>query len=451
VQRVISIDEFARQLAPGTPPAIPLLPEATTMVVVADDRDGAQRTTAQAVARAWQARHAESGVIVAPPAASWPFVSACVPSLATDRPVLVWAPHLDEAWANAQTGGVRLVTTQPAFLLALWRDALRAHGRALLLATADPTRLAARAPDAATGRGVWRHVHVLRGDAGNATLAESPHAAEPLPRAYRTDDAAGRLRLCLEALDRDRHGGTLVAAASACIEAGDMDNAARLLDEAIAAAPDAAAAHFERGKLWLRLDDMERAAPCFAEAARRAPGFAPAAANLGATLGELGRTDEALAAFEMARQADPESEQVLNNLGVLYRETGRLAESDTTFRQAIQLMPDMAFGYYNLGHTLFLQGRYQASLTAYRQGQARDAARNPVQASRLALAELATGNAPAALAELQRCTGGLPREYRQQLLADTHAVVWALLTHRPDLPGWKTVADWLGQELQRAP
>ncbi|MDP1570717.1 MAG: tetratricopeptide repeat protein [Vicinamibacterales bacterium] len=449
---MITYDEFTALLAPAvTAPDAPSRPSGAEIAVIVAASDAGAHAAALAVARDWRTEHPDTVVVAAPPAAAWPFLHPVTPVLPADRAVLVWAPHLDEALANAQTGGVRLVTTQPAFLLALWRDALRAHGRALLLATADPTRLAARAPDAATGRGVWRHVHVLRGDAGDATLAESPHAAEPLPRAYRTDDAAARLRLCLEVLDRDRHAGTLVAAGSACVEAGDMDNAARLLDEAIAAAPDAAAAHFERGKLWLRRDDMERAAPCFAEAARLAPGFAPAAANLGATLGELGQTDEALAAFEAAREADPGSEQVLNNLGVLYRETGRLAESEATFRQAIHLMPEMAFGYYNLGHTLFLQGRYQASLTAYRQGQARDAARNPVQASRLALAELATGNAPAALAELQRCTAGLPRAYRQQLLADTHAVVWALLTHRPDLPGWKTVADWLGQQLQRTP
>ena len=115
----------------------------------------------------------------------------------------------------------------------------------------------------------------------------------------------------------------------------------------------------------------------------------------------------------------------------------------------LELAPDLAFGYYNLGHTLFLQGRYQAALGAYVEGQKRDRARNPVQASRLAICRLATGDAPGALAELQRATGGLPHDYRQQLLADTQSIALALLTHKPDLPGWQQVNDWLARERAR--
>ena len=66
------------------------------------------------------------------------------------------------------------------------------------------------------------------------------------------------------------------------------------------------------------------------------------------------------------------------------------------------LAPDLAFGYYNLGHTLFLQGRYQVALSAYVEGQKRDAERNPVQASRLALCRLAAGDPDGALSELRR-------------------------------------------------
>ena len=84
------------------------------------------------------------------------------------------------------------------------------------------------------------------------------------------------------------------------MEVNDFDAAARDLDEAIALAPDWPAAHFERGKLWLRVDDMAKASESFQAAASRLPRFAPAWANLGATLGELDRPAEALAAFEHA-------------------------------------------------------------------------------------------------------------------------------------------------------
>jgi len=45
----------------------------------------------------------------------------------------------------------------------------------------------------------------------------------------------------------------LVATASVCQEVNDLESAARDLDEAIGLAPEWAAAHFERGKVWLRL------------------------------------------------------------------------------------------------------------------------------------------------------------------------------------------------------
>ena len=138
----------------------------------------------------------------------------------------------------------------------------------------------------------------------------------------------------------------------------------------------------------------------------------------------------------------------MNNVGVVRRELGRLSESEAAFRQVIQLTPGMAFGHYNLGHTLFLQGRFQAALSAYAEGQARDPEKNPVQASRLALCKVATGDAAGALRELQRATAGLPREYRQQLLGDTSAILWALVTQHPELQGWQTVHDWLTKELK---
>jgi hypothetical protein len=108
----------------------------------------------------------------------------------------------------------------------------------------------------------------------------------------------------------------------------------------------------------------------------------------------------------------------------------------------------MAFGHYNLGHTLFLQGRFQAALSAYAEGQARDADRNPVQASRLALCKVATGDGAGALRELQRATAGLPRDYRRQLLGETSAILWALVTQHPDVRGWQAVHEWLAQALK---
>lgn len=351
-------------------------------------------------------------VVDAPLAQEWPFRFPLCPALPAG-PVVVRATTVDDAYVNAQSSTV-LVTTQKAYLDAEWAAALARHG--------------------------------------NATLEAQPgHSAaitHPLASAFRLEDPAQRLTQCVAFLKVGRTAPALVATASACVEVNDFDAAARDLDEAIALAPDWAAAHYERGKVCLRREDMAGAAAAFRRAADLLPAFAPAWANLGATLGELDQQKDALAAFERALAIDPKNPQALNNVGVVRRELGHLSESEAAFRQVIQLTPGMAFGHYNLGHTLFLQGRFQAALAAYAEGKARDPEKNAVQASRLALCKVATGDAAGGLRELQGATANLPREYRRQLLGETSAILWALVTQRPDLQGWQPVHEWLTRELK---
>jgi tetratricopeptide (TPR) repeat protein len=391
---------------------------------------------------------AERTVVVAPPAASWPFVYPLAVNWPAG-PTALSMPAIHEAFVNHQTAGTRLVTTQALFLFQTWSDAIGDRD-VVIVATADRDSLATHAPEILARRGLFSDVVVEDGTTpeSGGSVAGAGGAVAQLAAAFRLDDPLERLRLCVSALAEGRTPATLLAAASTCMEVNDLDAAARDLDEAIALAPQWAAAHFERGKLALRADDMEAASGSFRQAAILMPRFGSAWANLGATLGELDQADAALDAFVHALQCDPVSHQTLNNIGVVSRELGKLGESEAAFRQVIQLAPDMAFGYYNLGHTLFLQGRYQAALGAYAEGQRRDPERNPVQATRLAMCRLAAGDAAGALDDLQRATGGLPREYRQQLLADTRTIALALLTHRPDLPGWHQVNEWLASQLR---
>lgn len=424
-------------------------------LVVVRGPGGAAR---EAVSRQLLARLAEeepaTRLLPTPPAHEWPFHHPLVPALdEPGAPAVVWVPDLHEAFVNAQTNATRLVTTQPLYLLALWTACLESHPGLRFLATLDADVTRAHGPEAIDGRAAWRQVSWI--DAAEASGTPG-HDATPaparsgLPLAFRAATPAERLSAAGRALDAARTPAHLLAMASVCMEVNDLDNAGDLLREVLAAAPDWAAAHFEYGKWCLRKDDMPAAAEAFGAATRRMPAFSSAAANWGATLGELDRPDEALAAFSAALAADPENPQALNNVGVVSRELGRLADSEAAFRTVIRLTPDLAFGHYNLGHTLFLQGRYQASLAAYQAGQRLDPARNPVQASRLALAKLATGDAAGALRDLQGCLANLPRDYRRQVLGDTQSVAWALLSAAPDLRDWRVVGDWLAAELARA-
>lgn len=425
-------------------------------VVVVRGPAAARRRVAAALVARLTADVPGLAALHVPAAAQWPFRHPLVPPLPDGAvPLLVVASDVHEAFVNHQGNATRLVTTQPHFVLQAWLDAMAAHPAVWLLATADADVLRVHAEEALDGRGPWRNVAWIDAVSGpdDATGASEPDndapLAEGLPQALRAADPAERLALAGQALDASRDPATLLAMASICMEINDLDNAGDLLAEAVATAPAWAAAHFEHGKWLLRKDDMPGAAAAFGTAARLMPGFASAAANWGATLGELDRPDDALAAFATALAADPDNPQVVNNVGVVSRELGRLGDSETAFRKVIALTPDLAFGHYNLGHTLFLQGRYQAALAAYQAGQQRDPARNPVQASRLALAKLATGDAAGAVRDLQTCLATLPRDYRRQVLGDTQSVAWALLSASPELRDWRVVGNWLAAELAR--
>lgn len=423
------------------------------MIVVIGGDPALRRRTAARVLAQFAELYPGAQVVQPPLSAEWPFTYplVAVPAPSSHRTV-VWMPDLHEAFVNHQTNSTRLVTTQPLYLLQLWADAMRDRTDIVLVATADADTMRAHASEALGGRGPWRDVAFVEAAEDGAAAPAIPDQT-PSPRhsalaaAYRSLAPAERLGGAGHALDEARTPARLLAMASACMEVSDLDNAGDLLTEAIGVAPTWAAAQFEHGKYWLRRDDMASASAAFGRASELMPTFASAAANWGATLGELDRPDEALVAFTRALDSDPDNAQAVNNVGVVTRELGRLAESEAAFRRVISLTPELAFGHYNLGHTLFLQGRYHAALAAYASGQQKDPARNPVQASRLALARLATGDAAGALRDLQQCTANLPRDYRRQLLGDTQTVAWALLSAAPELRDWRVVGEWLAAEL----
>ena len=420
-------------------------------LIVGDDHES--REAAHDYARRIADAQPGTRIVAAPKAEHWPFMHPLVPRLPLG-PVVVVALGADRACEQRQTANIRLVTTQAQYVFTEWLRALETHGEAWLVATAHHAVIRRHAEDILQRRGIFARVEVRIGSDGATTPADLPpeepeSVAGALARAFREADAGVRLRIAVDTLAHGRSPAALVATASVCQEVNDLESAARDLDEAIALAPEWAAAHFERGKVWMRLDDMEEAARSFRAAAERLPAFGAAWGNLGATLGELDRPAEALAAFERLLALDPSSPQAVNNVGVVTRELGRLVESEASFRRVIELEPDLAFGHYNLGHTLFLQGRYHAAASAYAQGQARDPERNPVQGSRLAMCLVATGDARGALTELQRAMGAMPRDYRKQLLGDTSAILWALVTQKPDLTGWQPVHDWLQHELAK--
>ena len=368
--------------------------------------------------------------------------------------LVIRAPRLEEAFPAGQTGSTRLVLTQSGYQLQRWLDWMDARGNAAMVADADAAALRRVAPEAFQGRGPWSTVEIV--DANECELVEPfelLELPEPSPErllpAFLTTDPEERLALCRREVDaRPDDAVAQLAVGSAFMEVQDLDASERAIGRAVALSPEWEAAHYELGKLMLRRDDMEAASRAFGEAGRLMPGFSAAFSNLGATLGELDRPRDAIQAFQQALKYDPNGYTILNNVGVVSRELGRLGESEAAFRKVTALAPDFVFGHYNLGHTLFLQGRYQAALSAYVEGQRRDPEKNARQACRLAVVRLAAGDPEGALRDLQRATATLPGDQRREILAEAQEILWALLTDRPALAGWKRVADTVKSQLE---
>lgn len=381
--------------------------------------------------------------------ASWPFLRRLEPLAPGSAEVLLIARGIEHAFPDTQTGGTRLVLTQSSYQLQRWLDLAERRGTLTLVAEGNADALQRAAPEAFQRRGPWSRIELIE-LTGPSEEPEAIEGSEPLARAFRTTDPEERLALCRRASDAAPDNPVVhLAAGSASMEVRDLDASQRAIERAISLAQDWEAAHYELGKLYLRRDDLERASRAFAEASRLMPSFSASWSNLGATLGELDRRDEALSAFEHALQYDPNGYAILNNVGVVSRELGRLNESEAAFRKVVALAPDFVFGHYNLGHTLFLQGRYQAALSAYLEGQRRDPEKNARQACRLAVVRLAAGDAEGSLRDLRRSTAVMPPDQKREVLAEAQEILWALLTDRPALAGWRQVADVVKAELDR--
>lgn len=380
----------------------------------------------------------------APPAAEWPWTW---PRPAPGAPEVLAVTDLHLAVETAQIGSTRLVTTQAPFLLAEWMRTTDSGAPRVMVVGGHRATLEAHTPELVARRGVFGRATVTCLEGQTDDVWPEPALRPGMAEALRAASPEDRLRTAVTALGEGRTPPRLLATASVCQEVNDLEGAARDLDEACTLAPDWAAAWFERGKVWLRRDDMEAAARCFAHATRCLPEYPGAWGNLGAALGELDRTAEALEAFKRLLELDPRNPQAHNNLGVVSRELGRLGESEAAFRTVTTLDPTRPYGYYNLGHTLFLQGRFRAAVSAYESGQTRDPDRNPVQGTRLGLALLAAGDPVAAFQQMQSSAARLSGPYREQVLADTSAILWALISQQPGLSGWEPLHQWLQRQL----
>src|SRR5439155_27231247 len=191
------------------------------------------------------------------------------------------------------------------------------------------------------------------------------------------------------------------------IQSAQPDEAARLIERAVALQPNAAAFHLNLAAAYQalrRIDDtiaeaekaialdpslaargyqlaggafgeagqLEDAQYCFERAVEADPSSAEAHLMLAISLDRQGRNDEGAVQFDkalaLAQQwvaREPENGEAQVLLARIYQQGGNLSEAVATFRAATRLLPGDPKVFYQLGQVLGYQGKRDEALTCF--------------------------------------------------------------------------------------
>jgi len=141
--------------------------------------------------------------------------------------------------------------------------------------------------------------------------------------------------------------------------------AAERFRQALAADPQAAAAHFNLALALRQLGRPEEAVDALKQALALAPEFVEAYVELGRLCTDLGRQPDALASFQRALAYRPDSPATHMELGLVQQKLGRLDAAADGLRRALSLQPDYVEAHINLGNILKDQGRLEEAVRCY--------------------------------------------------------------------------------------
>jgi Tfp pilus assembly protein PilF len=159
---------------------------------------------------------------------------------------------------------------------------------------------------------------------------------------------------------------TLLAQASARLQAGDIDAAETALQALIALDPTQARAWNGLGGIAQRRNDQAAAAMAFRRALALDPEMADAHNNLGVALHGLGRNEESIASYRRALALRPDYAKAELNLGVALMDAQALTAAGEHLREAVALEPRFPEAHYNLGNLLEKQGELEEAAASFR-------------------------------------------------------------------------------------
>ena len=146
---------------------------------------------------------------------------------------------------------------------------------------------------------------------------------------------------------------------------GRVEDALRLLAQALEDDPRNPTVHFNYGVVLQKSGKLEEAASAYTRALDLNPGYAEASSNLGNIRLEQDRLTDAIASYERAVSAKPGYVEAHNNLGVAWKESGELDRAVRAYRHALTIKPDYVEAHCNLGMALMEQGKLDEAVVCY--------------------------------------------------------------------------------------
>lgn len=136
------------------------------------------------------------------------------------------------------------------------------------------------------------------------------------------------------------------------LQAGRLDQAERILGEALSIAPQDPDANHLMGLVYHQAGRSDLAAPLLERAVKAAPKAAIIRVNLGVALEAIDRGDNAIRHYRKAIRHEPAYALAHNNLGHALRQKGQFLEALTAYQRALELQPDHVGAVRGLVHVL---------------------------------------------------------------------------------------------------
>ncbi|HEY3930096.1 MAG TPA: tetratricopeptide repeat protein [Candidatus Koribacter sp.] len=205
----------------------------------------------------------------------------------------------------------------------------------------------------------------------HTAVVDRKRSWQKLLAAARADYDAGRWEdtaaICERILQEDRRSAdTLHLLGLVALQLGNVEMAARFVEQAIEIEPGCAVFWNSLGAVFLKQKNFEKAELSFLAALKRDARYADAHLNLGEVLERQGRAEEAADFFRRAIACNPWLAKAHSNLGTMLARAGRHCEAEACFRQALELSPEDYHARKQLAGVLNGQGRHREAIAMFR-------------------------------------------------------------------------------------